>query len=138
MRSTGLAILAAIAIGCTSTPTAPTPAADSAAVLYEQAHKPSPASTTHTITLYLTARGLSPNIRPVGLPVDVWSGSFVRQTLVVNQRGSVTFVLPAADTWFGFAVPDWNGVCAETEIVSLPGGSDPTWNHTHNLRTGCF
>lgn len=137
MKGLGLALIAALAIGCSSTPTSPTMDSGSAAVLLEQDHKPNPPSTTHAITLYFMANGLETGRRPVGLPVDVWSASVPKQTLVVNQRGSVSFVLPAQDLWFTFAVPNWNGICAETETISLPGGSAPTWNHTHNLKTGC-
>lgn len=137
MRATGLALLALILIGCGSTPTAPTTLAGDTAVLTMQDHKPNPPAMTHTITVYFTSRGLDSGLRPVGLPVDVWSASLARHTLVVDPRGSITFVLPAADTWFTFAVPTWNGVCAETETISLPGGASPEWRHTHNLRTGC-
>lgn len=138
MKSLGLALMAALAIGCSASPTSPTMDAGSAAVLTEQDHKPNPTVQTHTITMYFMANGLAVGRRPVGMPVEVWSARVAVQTLVVNNRGSVTFTLPAADTWFTFSVPNWNGVCAETETINLPGGSLPEWNHTHNLKTGCY
>lgn len=137
MKALGLALIAALAIGCSATPTSPSLDSGNAAVLTEQDHKPNPASTTHTITLYFLVNGLHAGRRPVGMPVDVWSASMVKQTLTVSPRGSVTFVLPAQDSWFTFQVPNWNGVCGETETINLPGGSLPEWNHTHNLKTGC-
>lgn len=137
MKALGLALIAALAIGCSATPTSPSLDSGSAAVLTEQDHKRNPASTTHTISLFFLANGLPVGRRPVGMPVDVWSHSMVKQTLTVNSRGSVTFVLPAEDTWFTFEVHNWHGVCGEIETIHLPGGSLPEWNHMHNLKTGC-
>ena len=140
MKALGLALIAALAIGCSSTPTSPTTSLESTSTLAVQDHKPGPIGTTHTITLLFSANGLDTGRRPTGLPVDVWSGPAsppTKQTLIVNSRGSVTFVVPMADTWFGFAVPNWRGVCAETETINLPGGLLPEWNHMHNLKTGC-
>ena len=137
MRALGLALIAALAIGCSSTPTSPSLDSGSAAVLTEQDHKPNPGSTTHTISLFFLVNGLQVGRRPVGMPVDVWSATMPKQTLTVSSRGSVTFVLPAQDTSFTFEVFNWNGVCGEVETINLPGGSLPEWNHTHNLKTGC-
>lgn len=137
MKALGLALIAALAIGCSATPTSPSLESGTAAVLTEQDHKPNPSVTTHTITLYFLVNGLPVGRRPVGMPVDVWSASVAKQTLIVNSRGSVTFVLPAQDTAFTFEVHNWNGVCGEIETINLPGGSLPEWNHTHNLKTGC-
>ncbi len=137
MKAIGLALIAALAIGCSATPTSPSLDTGTAAVLTEQDHKPNPASTTHTITLYFLVNGLQVGRRPVGMPVVVWSASTAEQTLIVSARGSVTFVLPAQDTSFTFEVANWNSVCGETETINLPGGSLPEWNHTHNLKTGC-
>ena len=137
MKALGLALIAALAIGCSASPTSPSLDTGSAAVLTEQDHKPNPGSTTHTITLFFLVNSQAIGRRPVGMPVDVWSDSMTKQTLIVNSRGSVTFVLPALDTSFTFQVFNWNGVCGETETINLPGGSLPEWNHTHNLKTGC-
>jgi hypothetical protein len=138
MKALGLALMAALVIGCSATPTSPSLDSGSASVLIEQDHKPNPTNTTHTISLFFMVNGLAVGRRPVGMPVDVWSASMVRQTLIVSPRGSVTFVVPARDTWFMFEVHTWNGVCGEVETINLPGGSLPEWNHTHNLKTGCF
>jgi len=137
MKAIGLALIAALAIGCSATPTSPSLDSGNAVVLTEQDHKPNPSVTTHTITLFFLANGLEVGRRPVGMPVYVSSASGAQPTQYVSSRGSVTFVLPALDTWFTFTVPNWNGVCGETETINLPGGSRPSWNHTHNLKTGC-
>lgn len=137
MRTLGLALIAALAMGCSAAPTSPSLAPDTAAVLAEQDLKPNPGSTTHTITLFFLANGLEVGRRPVGMPVDVWSATLARQTLIVSSNGSVTFVLQPGDRWFTFEVPTWNGICGETETIHIPGGTLPEWNHMRNLKTGC-
>ena len=67
MKALGLALIAALAIGCSATPTSPSLDSGNAAVLTEQDHKPNPASTTHTITLYFLVNGLHAGRRPVEL-----------------------------------------------------------------------
>jgi hypothetical protein len=76
--------------------------------------------------------------RPAGLPVTVWWPSNpAGQVIDVNARGGVTFVVPWTDRWFGYTVPDWQGICAKSEEIAIPGGSAPMWNHSETLKTGC-
>ena len=100
MKALGLVLIAALAIGCSSTPTSPSISAGTALVAADQDQKPNPGSDTHTIELYFLAHGADSR-RPIGMPVSVRSASVDWQDLIVGGSGFVTIVIPAADTWIG-------------------------------------
>lgn len=136
MRALVLAIVLAVqAVGCSNTPTAPSPV-NAAAVLTEQEAKPAPVSEI-TIRLYFLCNQMEGR-RPVGMPVDVWwaSGPWTSDNplvLTVSSRGSVSFVVPHSVTKVYWRTHEWMGVCPDEGEVALPGSIKSIWNHSISL-----
>lgn len=149
MRALMLAVVIAVAIGCSTSPTAPS-ALSTAPVVADQDAKPAPVTDLY-VRLFFLSNKMDGVRRLTGMDVDLWweGGTYTTDNplvLTVGQTGGVMFHVPADvrqfywrthDHVFGPGVNDV--MCAEDGIVSIPRGAKGSWSHsiTMSHNTSC-
>ena len=136
MKAVGLALFAALAIGCSASPTSPTTSTDSLAALSSQDAKPSRGQGTMKVTLYfyypLGGRRLE------GMPVTV-SGvpDGPSEPLVTGKQSAVTIDVPRDTEKVAWEVfPNAGGFCPASGELVLPYGVRGNWFQI-DIRSDC-
>ena len=149
MRALGLALIAALALGCSNAPTAPSPLA-TAPILAEQEARPAPSGETY-VRLFFLCNKMDDSRRLTGMDVDLWwdggpytSGNPLIGT--VGGSGGVTFSMPRQFREFHWRTHDFvygpgvnDVMCAEEGSLTIPNGAKVSWSHsiTMSHNTSC-
>ena len=138
MRALGFALAAALAIGCSSTPTAPTSSFEPVAAAVSQDVKPDHTAGTLKVTIYFYAPDLpyGGSVHLTGAPVVVWFGSETPVALLTNRQGSIGIDVPRSgvDRVYyridpqNYDVKGWSGcIHAPASYIPVPYGTRENW-----------
>jgi hypothetical protein len=144
-----LAVVIAVAVGCSTSPTAPS-ALSTAPVVAGQEAKPAPMTDIY-VRLYFLCNKMDGMRRLTGMNVDLWwdGGPYTTDNpmiLAVGQTGGVMFHIPGDVREFHWRTHDYvfgSGVndvmCAEEGVTSIPHGAKGSWSHsiTMSHNTSC-
>ena len=149
MRAIMLAVVIGLAIGCSTSPTAPS-TLGTAPVVTDQDARPAPTTDLY-VRLFFLCNKMDGVRRLTGMDVDLWWDGGPHTTdnplvLTVGQTGGVTFHIPGDvrefhwrthDHVFGPGVDDV--MCAEEGVASIPRGAKRSWSHsiTMSHNTSC-
>lgn len=129
MKALGLALIAALAIGCTASPTSPSAAtAPTTSTIVAQDAKPDHDPGTLKVTFYFYGPQFGRNVL-FNMPVHVWSQTVPETLLYTTRRHEVAFDVPKTDTWAAFRIDSdhWPGVCPAQGVVQLPYSVGENW-----------
>jgi hypothetical protein len=134
MKALGLALIAALAIGCGSSPTAPSSAIDDAASLAVQEAKHPHNPDTQQLTLYFFSDDIDHggNVHVVGVQVTMTtvpaSGSYSAST---GKQASVTFDVPKNVYSVHYSTVQADGWCQATGDIDVPFALKANWILIH-------
>lgn len=134
MKALGLALIAVVAIGCSSTPTAPSSTAAQVATLAEQdaRHPHQPGTQQVPVYFFSDDIGHGGNVHVTGLQVTLTgqpSGESV--TAPTGKQGSVTIDVPRSDTRVSYITVEADGWCSVSGEIQLPYSMRSNWILVH-------
>jgi hypothetical protein len=128
MRSLALGTIAALAIGCSSTPTAPSMSYAQGPALVTQDIKPDHTPGTQKVIIYFYGMDFGRNVL-VNMPVDLWSESVALRTLYTSRQHNISIDVPKTDTWVGYRIDGdhWPEICPTEGVLNLTSGGGSSW-----------
>ena len=128
MRPIALAMLAALAIGCSTSPTAPSTTSTDVSLLATQDVKPDHTAGTQKVVIYFYGMDFGRNVL-VNLPVDVWSTSLTERTVYTTKQHSISVDVPKIDSWLAYRIDadHWPDVCPAEGVLNLPYDVGANW-----------
>jgi len=136
MKTVGFALLAAMAVGCSASPTSPTTSPELIATMSSQDAKHGHVQTMKVTLYFYYPPGGS---RLEGLPVTVAGipDGPSSVSLITDKQGSVTANLPRTTERVGWEIlPNADGVCPASGELVLPYGVKGNW-FAVDIRSDC-
>jgi hypothetical protein len=133
MKALGLALIAALAIGCSSTPTSPTTSLAPGQTVATQDVRPGHLPGTLKVTIYVYSDDVEMGSHLVGMPVTLASvPAGASYTGVTGRQGAISIDVPKASTAVTWTIePNSTGFCVNSGTLLIPYGVRDNWFAAH-------